>query len=49
MSDCMKKSNSEKEYLQLANKIIEQKPVSVVITGGEPLLVFNKIKSSILA
>ncbi len=43
----MKKSNSEKEYLQLANKIIEQKPVSVVITGGEPLLVFNKIKSSI--
>ena len=39
--------NSEEDYLRLAKKIIEQKPVSVVITGGEPLLVFDRIKSSI--
>ena len=43
----MTKFNSEEEYLRLAKKIIEQKPISIVITGGEPLLVFDKIKSSI--
>ena len=43
----MCKFHTEEEYLLLASKIVEQKPVSVVITGGEPLLVFNKIKSSI--
>lgn len=43
----MCKFHTEEEYLILASKIIEQKPVSVVITGGEPLLVFDKIKSSI--
>lgn len=43
----MAKFKSEEEYLRLAKKIIEQKPVSVVITGGEPLLVFDRIKSSI--
>lgn len=43
----MARFNSEEDYLRLANKIIEQKPVSVVITGGEPLLVFDRIKSSI--
>lgn len=43
----MARKNSEKEYLRLANIILEQKPVSVVITGGEPFLVFDLIKSSI--
>lgn len=43
----MCKFRTEEEYLLLASKIVEQKPVSVVITGGEPLLVFDKIKSSI--
>ena len=43
----MCKFRTEDEYLLLASKIVEQKPVSVVITGGEPLLVFDKIKSSI--
>lgn len=43
----MCKFRTEEEYLLLASKIVEQKPVSVVITGGEPLLVFDRIKSSI--
>lgn len=43
----MSKFHTEDEYLLLASKIAEQKPVSVVITGGEPLLVFDRIKSSI--
>lgn len=38
---------SEEHYLSIAEKIAKQKPNTVVITGGEPLLVFNKIKSSI--
>lgn len=45
----MARVNSEKHYLEMAQKIIEQKPVSVVITGGEPLMVFDRIKSSIIA
>lgn len=43
----LSKSKTEEEYLTLARKIVELKPVSVTITGGEPLLVFDKIKSSI--
>lgn len=34
-------------HLEIARKIADQHPVSVVITGGEPLLVFNKIKESL--
>ncbi len=41
---CMK---TEEENLIIARKIIEQKPVNVVITGGEPLAVFEYIHSSI--
>lgn len=43
----MKKRFSEEHYLRLVKKIISQKPHTVVITGGEPLIVFDKIKSSI--
>ncbi len=38
---------TEEEYLRVANRIVEQKPVTVVITGGEPFLVFDRIKSSV--
>lgn len=38
---------TEEQYLTMARKIIEQKPVSIVVTGGEPFLVFDKIKSSV--
>lgn len=34
------------EHITIAKKIIEQKPISVVITGGEPLIVFDSIKES---
>ena len=43
----MARTNSEEEYLRLTRKILEQKPLFAVITGGEPFLVFDKIKSSI--
>lgn len=41
------KNFSADYYLSLAQKIIEQKPVIVTITGGEPLLVFEKIKPAV--
>ena len=41
------KQLTEEQYLELARKIIEQKPVSITVTGGEPFLVFDRIKSSI--
>ena len=37
----------EERYLSIANKLIELNPHTITITGGEPLLVFDKIKSSI--
>lgn len=40
------KVKTEKQYLELAKKILAQKPVSVVVTGGEPLMVFSKIRTS---
>lgn len=43
----LQKKLTEEEYLRVATKIIEQKPVSVVITGGEPFLVFDQVKSSV--
>lgn len=43
----LSKSKSEEEYIEIARKIVEMKPVAVTITGGEPLLVFDRIKSSI--
>ena len=41
------KSKTEAEYLEIAKRIIELRPVSVTLTGGEPLLVFDRIKSTI--
>ena len=38
---------SEEYYLKIAKRIVESKPVIVTITGGEPMSVFSKIKSSI--
>ena len=35
---------SYEEYNRIANKILDQKPALVVLTGGEPLIVFKKIK-----
>ncbi len=34
-------------YETVAEKIIDSKPVSVAITGGEPFIVFSKVKSAI--
>ena len=36
-----------KNHMAIAKKIVENKPVSVVITGGEPLLVFECLKEPI--
>lgn len=38
---------TEEHYMAIAKKFVEQKAHTVVVTGGEPLLVFNKIKSVI--
>lgn len=43
----LSKNFSTDYYLSLAQKIIEQKPVIVTVTGGEPLLVFEKIKPAV--
>lgn len=47
LAEALKENKTEGDYLKIAKKIAEQKPVSVVITGGEPFIVFDKIKSSI--
>ena len=41
------KNNDIADHLSIAKRIVERHPVSVVITGGEPLIVFNSIKSSL--
>lgn len=41
------KSVSESYYFDIANKIVALKPISVVITGGEPFSVLNMLFSSI--
>lgn len=46
--DGLSRSKSKEEYLEIAAKIVELHPVSVTLTGGEPLLVFNKIRDTIL-
>lgn len=43
----LRKQLTADQYETIAKKIIEQKPVSVVITGGEPFLVFDRIKNSV--
>lgn len=43
----MSKNFSTDYYLAFAQKIIEQKPVIVTVTGGEPLLVFERIKPAV--
>lgn len=43
----MRTTFSEEHYLAIARKLIEQKAHTVVITGGEPLLVFPKVKGAI--
>ena len=42
-----KKNESIKDHLAIAKKIVERHPVSVVVTGGEPLIVFEAIKASL--
>ncbi len=34
---------TEEEYLAIARKILEQKPVRVIFTGGEPLIAFHQL------
>ena len=43
----LSRSKSAEEYYAIARKIVDLKPVAVTITGGEPLLVFDRIKESI--
>ena len=38
---------TEEEYLEIAKKIVDNKPVKVVFTGGEPLAVFPKIRPAL--
>ena len=38
---------TEEHYLKIAQKLVLQKAHTVVVTGGEPLLVFEKVISSI--
>lgn len=40
--------NVKVNHCEIADKIIDNKPAAVVITGGEPLLVFEDIKESII-
>lgn len=42
-----KKNESIKDHLAIAKQIVERHPVSVVVTGGEPLIVFENIKTSL--
>ncbi len=44
--DSHERQLTEDHYLRIAHKIIEQKAHTAVVTGGEPLLVFDKVKSS---
>lgn len=37
----------EEHYLEIAQKLVKQQAHTVVVTGGEPLLVFDEVKSSI--
>ena len=46
--DGLSRSKTEAEYLDIAKKIAMLRPVSVTLTGGEPLLVFDRIKEAIL-
>ena len=38
---------TEEEYLAIARKILEQKPVRVIFTGGEPLIAFQRLKPAL--
>lgn len=40
-------SYSSEYYLNVAQRIVEEKPVSVQITGGEPLLVWRHLKDAV--
>ena len=40
-------SHPDTDYCRIAEKIIENKPTHVVITGGEPMTVFPRIKEAI--
>lgn len=42
------KPKNESFFTKIAEKIVESKPVSVQITGGEPLIVWDKIKTAII-
>lgn len=44
---CMTKQLSEEQYMIMAKRIVQQRPLSVVITGGEPFTVFEKVKPAI--
>lgn len=45
--ESMRTNFTEEHYLRIAQKLVDQKAHTVVITGGEPLLVFRKVISSI--
>ncbi len=46
-STCNSQIEDMNYYLRLATSISNQKPLRVIITGGEPLLLFNVLKSVI--
>jgi len=46
--EAMQTNFSKEHYLKMVQKFKEQHAHSVVVTGGEPLLVFDKIKDALL-
>lgn len=45
--ESMRTNFTSEHYLEIAQKIVEQKAHTVVVTGGEPLLVFDKVVNAI--
>ena len=43
-NSCLK---TEEEYLTIAKRILDQKPVRVIFTGGEPLIAFQRLKPAL--
>jgi len=43
-NSCLK---TEEEYLAIAKRILQQKPVRVIFTGGEPLIAFKQLRPAL--
>ena len=41
------RGNSAEDYIAVAKKLVDLKPVKVILTGGEPLTVFSELKAAV--